>query len=198
MAKRVFDVFFAMVGLILLWPLFLAVALLVKLDDRGPVFYRQVRVGRFGREFRIVKFRTMREGSDRAGPSITAARDPRVTRVGHWLRKAKLDELPQLCNVLRGEMSFVGPRPEVPKYVALYTEEQKKVLELRPGITDEASIEFRDEELLLATAPDPGKYYVEHCMPAKIALNLSYAAKANLFRDLHVIFRTICSVWLRR
>lgn len=198
MTKRIFDVVFSVVGLMLLWPVFLLVALLVKLDDRGTVFYRQVRVGRWGREFRIVKFRTMREGADKAGPSITAARDVRITRVGHWLRKAKLDELPQLWNVLRADMSFVGPRPEVPKYVALYTPEQRKVLELIPGITDEASLEFRDEEELLAAAAAPGRYYVEYCIPRKIMLNLAYARRAGLLRDMGVILRTVCSVWLRR
>lgn len=198
MAKRAFDVFFAVAGLVLLWPVFLLAALLVKLNDGGAVFYRQVRVGRWGKEFGIIKFRTMREGADKTGPSITAAYDSRITRVGHWLRKAKLDELPQLWNVLYGEMSFVGPRPEVLQYVALYTGEQRKVLELVPGITDEASLEFRDEEELLAAAADPGKYYVEYCIPRKISLNLAYARKATVFRDVGVIFRTIGSVWLYR
>lgn len=198
MGKRVFDVAFAVAGLALLWPLFLIVALLIKLDDRGPVLYRQIRAGRWGREFRIVKFRTMRDGADKEGPSVTAEGDSRITRVGRWLRKTKVDELPQLWNVLRGEMSFVGPRPEVPKYVALYDLEQRKILELMPGITDEASLEFRDEEGLLATASDPGVYYVEYCIPRKIALNLSYAKKASMLRDVEVIARTITLVWLRR
>lgn len=197
MTKRAFDIVISLVALILLWPLLLAAALLIKLDDRGAIIYRQVRVGRFGSEFRIVKFRTMRERSDVAGPSITAACDPRITRVGRWLRKTKLDELPQLWNVLRGEMSFVGPRPEVPKYVALYTAEQKRVLDLAPGITDEASVEFKDEESLLASASDPEKYYVEYCIPRKIALNLAYAKKATVFQDAKVIIRTINSVWFR-
>ena len=198
MPKRVFDVFVSVLALILFWPLLLAATLLIKLDDRGAIIYRQVRVGRFGREFMIVKFRTMRERSDVAGPSITAAGDPRITRVGRWLRKTKLDELPQLWNVLLGEMSFVGPRPEVPKYVALYTAEQRRVLDLPPGITDEASVEFKDEESLLASASDPEKYYVEYCIPRKIALNLAYAEKATVFQDVKVMLRTIRSIWFRR
>ena len=198
MAKRAFDVIFSAAGLILLWPLVLLVAFLIKLDDRGPIFYRQPRVGRLGRGFRIIKFRTMRQGADKAGPSITAASDSRITRVGQWLRKIKVDELPQLWNVLRGEMSFVGPRPEVPRYVALYTPEQRRVLELTPGITDEASIEFRDEEALLAAAADPESYYVDYCIPRKIAINLAYAKRANAFQDMAVIIRTIRSVWLRK
>lgn len=198
MIKRGFDLTCSLVGLVVLWPCFLLIWLLIKLDDGGPVFYRQVRVGRKGRLFEILKFRSMKVGADKAGPSITASGDKRITRVGCLLRKTKIDELPQLWNVLSGEMSFVGPRPEVPKYVALYTPSQKEVLELTPGITDEASIEFRDEETLLAAATKPEEYYIEHCIPIKIAINLAYARKANLFRDLTVIFRTIGSVWLRR
>ena len=198
MAKRTFDLFFSLFGLALLWPLFLLVSLLIKLSDRGPVFFRQIRIGRFSREFRIVKFRTMRDGADKAGPSITASSDSRITPIGRWLRKTKLDELPQLWNVLRGDMSFVGPRPEVPKYVALYTEDQKKVLDLSPGITDEASLEFRNEEELLAAAVDREKYYIEFCIPRKIELNMSYAGKANVYRDVLVILRTISSMWLHR
>ena len=197
MFKRTFDLILSLVGLASIWPAFLAVWLLVKLDDGGPIFYQQERVGRHGRVFRIIKFRTMNVGSDKAGPSITAAGDQRITRIGRLLRKAKLDELPQLLNVFCGEMSFVGPRPEVPKYVALYTPEQRRVLDLRPGITDEASVEFRDEEELLAAAADPEIFYVENCLPRKIALNLAYAKRANVFRDLLVILRTVRLVWLR-
>lgn len=198
MAKRVFDVLLAACGLAVFWPLFLLLALLIKLDDGGTVFYRQARIGCLGRSFKITKFRTMRCAADNTGPSITTARDPRITRIGHWLRKAKLDELPQLWNVLCGEMSFVGPRPEVPVYVALYTPEQRRVLELIPGITDEASLEFRDEEGLLARASDPEKYYREYCLPRKIELNLAYAKRANVIEDMKIISRTIRSVWLRR
>jgi Sugar transferases involved in lipopolysaccharide synthesis len=197
-AKRLFDVSFSLAGLIVFSPLMLFVALLIKLDDGGACFYRQVRVGRLGREFKILKFRTMCDGADRAGPSITAAGDARITRVGRWLRKAKLDELPQLWNVLRGEMSFVGPRPEVPKFVALYTSEQRRVLNLIPGITDEASLEFRDEEEMLAAVPEPARYYVEYCIPRKVAVNLAYAKNASVLKDVFVIIRTMILVWLRR
>jgi lipopolysaccharide/colanic/teichoic acid biosynthesis glycosyltransferase len=196
-AKRTFDLFISLVGLALVGPVFLVVWLLVKLDDGGPVFYRQERVGRLGRLFRIIKFRTMSVGAETAGPSITATGDRRITRIGRLLRKTKIDELPQLWNVLRGEMSFVGPRPEVPKYVMLYTPEQREVLALRPGITDEASVEFRNEEELLAAAADPESFYVTQCLPRKIALNLAYARRANVFRDLFVILRTVRLVWLR-
>lgn len=196
--KRLFDVSLSLIGLIVFSPLLLLVALLIKLDDGGVCFYRQVRVGRLGREFKIVKFRTMCAGAERAGPSITAAGDPRITRVGRWLRKAKLDELPQLWNVLKGEMSFVGPRPEVPKFVALYTVDQKQVLNLTPGITDEASLEFRDEEEMLAASPEPVRYYVEHCIPRKVSINLAYAKNASVLTDISVIIRTIVSIWFRR
>jgi lipopolysaccharide/colanic/teichoic acid biosynthesis glycosyltransferase len=198
MAKRGFDIVFSLAGLVLLLPVLLAVALMVKLDDRGPVFFRQIRVGRYGRTFRIAKFRTMGVGADRKGPGITAAGDRRVTRTGRVLRRTKLDELPQLWNVLCGEMSFVGPRPEIPGYVALYTPEQRSVLDLRPGITDEATIAFRDEEALLAAAADPEKYYLEHCLPRKISLNLAYARRAGVLGDVGVILRTIGAVWMRR
>lgn len=198
MAKRGFDVLFAGIGLALTAPFFLAVWLLIRASDGGPGFYRQQRVGLHGRTFAIIKFRTMRVGADKAGPSITKAGDNRITAVGRWLRKTKLDELPQLWNVLCGDMSFVGPRPEVPKYVALYTREQRRVLELRPGITDEASVAFRDEEALLAAAANPEQYYVDYCIPKKIMLNLAYADRASLWRDVWVILRTIGAVWLRR
>lgn len=189
--KRAFDLFWAGVGLLFLWPLFVVVALLIRLDDGGPVFFRQERVGYRGRPFRIWKFRTMTVRPPGEGRQITAAGDPRVTRVGRWLRRTKVDELPQLLNVLAGEMSFVGPRPEVPRYVTLYTPEQRRVLDLVPGITDVASITYRDEEGLLAAADDPGRTYVEEIMPAKIALNLEYAGRATVGRDLLVILRTL-------
>jgi lipopolysaccharide/colanic/teichoic acid biosynthesis glycosyltransferase len=198
MAKRVFDLLFAGFAISLLWPIILVVWLMVKLDDGGPLFYRQIRVGKKGRPFRIIKFRTMGIGAERTGPSFTVSGDHRITRVGRMLRKSKVDELPQIWNILRGEMSFVGPRPEVPQYVALYTSEQRRVLAFRPGITDVASIAFRNEETLLAAAPNAERFYVEHCLPEKIALNLAYADRANVFRDFLVIFRTIGLVWLGR
>jgi lipopolysaccharide/colanic/teichoic acid biosynthesis glycosyltransferase len=192
--KRMVDLVLAVVLTVVLAPLWLAVALAVWLEDRGPLFYRQERIGRYGRAFRIWKFRTMCANADRIGPLITAAGDPRITAVGRRLRKWKLDEVPQLLNVLAGEMSFVGPRPEVKRYVDLYTPEQKRVLELRPGITDEASIAFRDEEALLAAAPDRERFYREYCMPRKIALNLAYAEWAGVLADFGVMFRTVFAV----
>jgi lipopolysaccharide/colanic/teichoic acid biosynthesis glycosyltransferase len=198
MTKRTLDLFLALLGLLLLWPVLILVWLAIRADDGGPLFFRQSRIGWKGRPFQILKFRTMRTTHDSAQPSITATGDPRVTPAGLWLRRTKIDELPQLWNVLKGEMSFVGPRPEVPQYVALYTEAQQAVLLLHPGITDEASIEFRDEEKLLATAQNRERFYIEHCMPQKIALNLAYAKRATVLRDLGVIIRTFCSVWIQR
>jgi len=194
MIKRCLDIFLASCGIVLLSPLWLSAALIVKLGDGGSIFFRQERVGRHGRLFRIWKFRTMRQGADRAGPSITKSNDSRITGVGALLRHTKFDELPQLLNVLVGEMSFVGPRPEVPRYVAMYTPAQKAVLDLRPGITDLASIEFRNEEEMLARADDAERFYVEYCIPKKIELNLLYAATATIFSDLKIIFLTFLAV----
>jgi lipopolysaccharide/colanic/teichoic acid biosynthesis glycosyltransferase len=194
MMKRAFDLLTSCIGGLLLAPVFVVTALAVKIGDGGPVFYRQQRIGREGRPFGIWKFRTMSVGADRTGPSITKTGDTRVTRLGRFLRKSKLDEIPQLWNVLRGEMSLVGPRPEMPKYVALYTDEQKAVLKLRPGITDLASLEFRNEEELLAAAPDAETFYREFCIPRKIELNLQYAARASLVSDLAMIFATISTI----
>jgi lipopolysaccharide/colanic/teichoic acid biosynthesis glycosyltransferase len=196
MIKRTLDFSLAVLGLAVLLPLLLLIAVAVLLDDGWPVFFRQTRVGRYGEPFVIWKFRSMRVANQN-GPQITSQGDARVTRVGSWLRRSKLDELPQLWNILRGDMSFVGPRPEVPRYVALYTAAQRAVLNLRPGLTDEASIRFRDEEALLAAAPDAEKFYVDHCLPRKVDLNLAYAAHASLRTDLGVIWRTIQAVWLR-
>jgi len=155
LGKRVFDLFWTCLGLIILWPLFLAVAVIIKLGDRGPIFFRQKRVGRRGKVFGMWKFRTMVVNAEQLGKQLTIGQDPRITPIGRWLRKSKLDELPQLFNVLVGEMSLVGPRPEVPRYVELYTTEQSKVLEITPGITDPASIRFRSENDLLAKAENP-------------------------------------------
>lgn len=198
MAKRIFDFFLALLGLSLLWPVLILIGFAIKSDDGGPVLFRQIRIGLHGRPFHILKFRTMRATTDSNQPSITASGDARITAVGQRLRRAKIDELPQLWNVLKGEMSLVGPRPEVPQYVAMYSEAQRAVLLLQPGITDEASIAFRDEEKLLAAAPDREQFYLEYCVPRKIALNLAYAKRANILRDLGVIGRTFGSVWLRR
>ncbi|HUX16126.1 MAG: sugar transferase [Phycisphaerae bacterium] len=190
--KRLFDIVLASLGLLLVGLPMLAIALVIRLTDRGPVFYRQERVGRGGRPFRIFKFRTMVVGADRMGAHITVGRDPRITRIGHLLRKTKIDELPQLLNVLGGTMSFVGPRPEVPKYVAMYDERQRRVLEARPGITDVASIKYRDEQEILAEAGDDWeRVYVEQVMPDKLRLNLEYLQNRSLWTDLKVILKTV-------
>jgi lipopolysaccharide/colanic/teichoic acid biosynthesis glycosyltransferase len=192
--KRLFDIVASAIGLLVLWPVFLVIAVLIKLEDGGPVFYRQERIGYKGRPFKIWKFRTMVVNADKLGKPLTVGRDPRITRVGYWLRKFKLDELPQLLNVLLGEMSLVGPRPEVPQYVALYAPEQRKVLDLVPGITDPASIKFANEAELLAEASDPEKFYIEHIMPAKIRLNMEYASHATLWSDILVILKTLVRI----
>lgn len=191
MLKRTFDFLVSFFGLLLLSPLILCIAVWVKCDSKGPIFYRQVRVGKGGREFKLLKFRSMRVGADRAGLLTLGDRDPRVTRSGFWLRKTKLDELPQLFNVLVGDMSLVGPRPEVPKYVALYTPEQREVLSVRPGITDTASLEMRNEAELMAQQADPEVYYVNVQIPLKIKLAKEYIAQQSLLSDLKLIVRTI-------
>jgi lipopolysaccharide/colanic/teichoic acid biosynthesis glycosyltransferase len=191
-AKRLFDVIASALGLLLLSPLLLAVALAIKLDSRGPVLFRQERVGRHGKPFRIHKFRTMAHDPGGQGPLITVGGDARITRVGAWLRRAKLDELPQLIDVLAGDMSLVGPRPEVPKYVALYPPALRdKVLSVRPGITDPVSLRFVDESALLARAADPEREYVEVVMPRKLEAAVAYAEHATLASDLRVIGKTL-------
>lgn len=190
MFKRLFDITCSFIGLLLLSPLFLLIAAWILIDSRGGVFYRQVRVGQYGRDFRLFKFRSMRPGSDKKGLLTVGGRDNRITRSGYFLRRYKLDELPQLINVLTGDMSLVGPRPEVRKYVDLYNEEQKKVLLARPGITDYASIEYARENDLLAQSSDPEKTYIEEIMPAKLLLNLKYINEQGLGTDLKIIFRT--------
>jgi len=189
--KRVVDVAVSALALALLWPLGLVIGAAVTLGDGGPAFFRQERVGRGGRTFRMWKFRTMIVGAERSGRHLTVGDDPRVTRVGAVLRRTKLDELPQLLNVLRGEMSMVGPRPEVPRYVAFYTREERAVLRLTPGITDPASLRYRDESRELAASADPERTYVEHIVPEKIRLNLAYAARATWVTDLGVIWATV-------
>ena len=195
MAKRLFDILCAGVGLLLLSPLLLAVAAWVKLDSRGPVMFRQERVGRFGRTFRIHKFRTMRVDAPKLGPQITIGDDARITRSGRWLRASKVDELPQLWDVLRGAMSLVGPRPEVPRYVALDPEELRAlVLSVRPGITDPASLSFRNESELLAQAEDPEREYVEVVMPMKLRLAADYVRNASLGGDIRLILATLGAI----
>lgn len=188
--KRLFDVVASGVGLLLLSPLFLLVAIWIKLDSPGPVFYRQVRVGRYNRDFRIFKFRSMRVGADKGSLVTIGGRDPRVTRSGYFIRKFKIDELPQLINVFIGDMSLVGPRPEVRHYVNYWTKEQLHVLDVRPGITDPASIKFRNENELLEKAEDPEKYYIEVIMQEKLRLYLKYVEKHNFWYDIKLIFQT--------
>jgi lipopolysaccharide/colanic/teichoic acid biosynthesis glycosyltransferase len=190
-AKRVFDCLCAAMGLLILTPLFLIIAIGIKLDDQGPVLFRQIRVGQLGRTFEIYKFRTMVTNAEALGKQITVGNDSRITVVGAFLRKYKLDELPQLINVLKGEMSLVGPRPEVPKYVSLYTPEQRQVLSVLPGITDLASIQFRHENELLARASNSEKTYVEEIMPRKLALNQLYIRQSSLLFDLRLILETL-------
>lgn len=188
--KRLFDVVASGVGLLLLSPLFLLVAIWIKLDSPGPVFYRQVRVGRYNRDFRIFKFRSMRVGADKGSLVTIGGRDPRVTCSGYFIRKFKIDELPQLINVFIGDMSLVGPRPEVRHYVDYWTKEQLRVLDVRPGITDPASIKFRNENELLEKAEDPEKYYIEIIMQEKLRLYLKYVEKHNFWYDIKLIFQT--------
>ena len=192
--KRTFDLIASSLGLLLLSPLFLMLAIWIKIDSEGPVFYRQVRVGKGNRDFRLFKFRSMRVGSDGKGLITVGGRDPRVTRSGYYIRKYKLDELPQLINVFTGDMSLVGPRPEVRKYVDLYTPEQMHVLDVRPGITDPASIRYRNENELLAQVEDPDRYYVEVIMQDKLQLNLEYVEKQSFRFDLQLIFKTFSEI----
>jgi lipopolysaccharide/colanic/teichoic acid biosynthesis glycosyltransferase len=196
--KRLFDFLVALAGLIILSPLLAALIILILVTMGWPVFYRQVRVGRGGREFNIIKFRSMEKDADRRGPHITSANDQRITPAGRFLRKFKLDELPQLINVVRGDMSIVGPRPEVPEYVELYTEEQKKVLSVRPGITDMASIEYLDEENTLSNYDDYHRAYVEEIMPAKLRQNLAYIENAGFWGDLVLILKTLRKIFWHR
>jgi lipopolysaccharide/colanic/teichoic acid biosynthesis glycosyltransferase len=195
MSKRLFDVAFSLLALLLLSPLLLALALWVRLDSPGPVFFRQQRVGLGGRLFGIYKFRTMHTGAEAAGPQITVGRDVRITRAGAWLRRSKLDELPQFINVLRGDMSVVGPRPEVPRYVAHYPAELRAVvLGVRPGITDLASIAFRNESDLLAHSPDPERTYVEQVLPIKLRYAQQYVHTRSLWLDMRIIAWTVLAL----
>lgn len=192
--KRIFDIIMSSIGLIALSPLLLILSVLIKIDSNGPVFYRQTRVGKNNKDFRIFKFRTMRPNADKIGLITVGGHDPRVTRSGYYIRKYKLDELPQLINVLLGDMSLVGPRPEVRKYVNLYNAEQLHVLDVRPGITSLASIRYRNENELLANATNPDKVYIEKIMPDKLAIDLEYVAKASLWTDIKLIFTTFYEI----
>ena len=192
--KRAMDVLLSGAALLVLWPLFLVIAAAIRLDDPGPVFYRQVRVGRGGKPFRIFKFRSMIVNADKKGLAITVGRDSRITRVGALLRRTKLDELAQLINVFTGEMSFVGPRPEVEQYVKLYTPYQRQVLLVRPGITDYASIAYRNENDLLAGADDPQRMYIEEIRPAKLELNMKYLREISPLADIRLMLATVAAV----
>jgi len=192
MLKRLFDLSVAALAVMLLWPLLLAVAAVVKLDSPGPVFFRQQRVGRFGVPFCIHKFRTMLDGAAQQGLPLTVGDDSRITRSGRWLRRTRLDELPQLIDVLAGHMSLVGPRPEVPQYVALYPPQlRERALSVRPGITDPSSLLYLDESELLARTADPEREYVEVILPRKLQCAADYAAQASLVSDIGVLWRTV-------
>jgi len=188
---RLFDILFSFIGIILLSPLLLIIYLLIILDSKGGGFYLQKRVGINGKEFFLIKFRSMKTGSDKKGLITIGGRDPRMTKIGYSIRSLKLDELPQLINVLKGDMSLVGPRPEVLKYVSLYTPQQRDVLSVRPGITDYASIEYVDENKILGSVADPEKVYIEQIIPHKIELNMKYILNYNLKEYFKIIFLTI-------
>ncbi len=191
---RLFDIFFSALGLIILFPFFVVFYLLIRIESKGGAFYIQERIGKNGKPFGLYKFRTMRVGSDTEGLLTVGERDSRITRIGYILRKTKIDELPQLLNVLKGEMSLVGPRPEVRKYTDLYTEEQRKVLSVRPGITDYASIEYVNENELLSKADDPERMYIEEVMPNKIKLNMKYLKHYTVGEYFRIIFLTFKSL----
>ncbi|MDF2436726.1 MAG: wcaJ [Bacteroidota bacterium] len=192
--KRLFDIFFSLIGLIILFIPFLIISLIIMLDSKGGVFYRQVRVGKDGKDFRLFKFRSMRTDSDKAGLLTVGGRDSRITRSGYYIRKYKIDELPQLINVLTGDMSLVGPRPEVRRYVDMYNAQQKQVLSVKPGITDFASIEYSNENEILGKASDPEKVYIEEIMPHKLDLNLKYIRQQGILTDFKIIFKTIFKI----
>jgi len=196
--KRLFDVFFSLLGLLFLSPLLCLIGLAVTRSSPGGVFFWQERVGLEGKIFRICKFRTMGASADRLGPAITSAGDPRITRIGRWLRRRKLDELPQLWNVLKGEMSLVGPRPELPSYVRNYTSAERRVLSARPGITDLASLAYRNEEEMLAKAADREQFYRQTLLPHKLALNLEYIRSLSFRNDIGLIVRTLKVIAGRR
>lgn len=195
MAKRLFDLFFAAVGVVMLSPLLLLLAVAIRVESAGPIFFRQQRVGRYGKVFRIHKFRTMMVDAEHKGLQITVGADKRVTRVGHLLRKYKLDELPQLLDVLKGDMSLVGPRPEVPRYLDCYPDGVREiVLSVRPGITDRASIEFKDENLILGRAVDAERAYIDEVLPVKLAFYVDYVKTRSLWGDLGIILMTVAAL----
>lgn len=194
MMKRLFDIIASGLGLLFLSPLFIIVAIWIKIDSKGPVFFRQIRVGRYNKDFRIYKFRSMRVGADKGSLVTVGGRDSRITKSGYFIRKTKIDELPQLINVFIGDMSLVGPRPEVRHYVNYWTSEQMHALDVRPGITDPASIRYRNENELLEKAEDPEKYYIEVIMKDKIKLYLDYVEKHGFWYDIKLIFQTFKAI----
>ncbi len=194
MLKRIFDLLSSLTVFLLLLPITLLIALLIIADSKGGVFYKQERIGKNGKPFLLWKFRTMSVNADQLGLITVGGRDPRVTRVGYYLRKYKLDELPQLINIMLNDMSVVGPRPEVKKYVDLYTKKQQQVLQVKPGLTDLASLNYLNENELLGKAKNPEKTYIEEIMPAKLELNLEYIEKQSLAYDLRIIFKTISKI----
>jgi len=195
MLKRLFDIIFSFLGLLILFPFLLIISFLIIIESRGGIFYKQQRVGRNDRDFSLIKFRSMRENSDKSGLLTIGAKDKRITKSGYYLRKYKLDEIPQLINILTGEMSFVGPRPEVRKYVELYDEHQRKVLKVKPGLTDYASIEYFKESEILFSKPNPENAYIKEIMPAKLDLNLKYIDEKSFFMDFRIIIKTILKVF---
>lgn len=194
LARRALDTAFASIGLLILSPLLILVALAIRLTSPGPVLFKQVRMGKNGQPFNILKFRTMRVDAEQVGGQLTVGNDARITPIGRYLRAWKLDELPQLWNVVRGDMALVGPRPEVPKYVALYTPVQRQVLNVRPGITDPASVAFRSESEIMEGQSDPERYYVDTIMQEKLRINLEYLGRRSLLTDFRVIFRTFRAI----
>lgn len=196
--KRIFDVIASILGIIFLFPFFVFLALWVSVESRGGIFYRQRRMGKNGKPFQLLKFRSMYVGSDKSSRITVGNKDSRITRSGQFIRKYKLDEFPQLINVIVGDMSIVGPRPEVEEYVKLYDDEQRQVLTVRPGISDYASIEYMDENELLSEAEDPQKKYIDEIMPAKLRLNLKYIEQQSFQTDLSIILRTIFGIFSKR
>ena len=193
--KRAFDIVSCTLASLVLFPFGLIIALCIACGSRGGVFYRQMRVGKDNKDFKLLKFRTMRPNADQQGLLITVGADSRITRIGGFLRKYKIDELPQLLNIIKGDMSVVGPRPEVRRYVEMYDERQRRVLTVRPGLTDYASLQYISESELLAESADPEKTYIEEIMPAKLELNLQYIEKQSLKEDLKLIFQTLFSIF---
>jgi lipopolysaccharide/colanic/teichoic acid biosynthesis glycosyltransferase len=198
MLKRIFDFVFSFIGLCIIVPVFAVIAMAVKCDSNGPVFYIQQRVGRGGKLFGLFKFRTMQVNADKLTAITVGKRDPRITWIGYYLRKYKVDELPQLINVLKGEMSLVGPRPELQKFVDLYTEEQRLVISIRPGITDLASIEYRNENELLDGKADPIDFYIREIMPHKLELNRQYILHQSLMLDVRILLTTAVSIFVKK